>query len=108
MILQSEAGPSKPSKKRIVNYNSSDDNDDLPSPSPSPSKLKKPSAPNGVKKILGDGLTASTPEGTPMKKKRLSENGGREQSDKRKREADKLFATRRELPFYQGGFRRAD
>lgn len=95
-----DPGPSKPTPRRVVNYDSSDDQDDVPSASPSPVKSKGKSAvrANGV--VNGD--SARTPNGTPKKRKRLEQAEGSGDAEKRKKEAEKLYETRRELPFYQG------
>lgn len=82
--------------KRVANFHSdSSGAESLGSPSPSP----KRQPPNGVPKRAG----LTTASGTTTKKRRVAASGQDEAAmRKRKALADKLFETRKELPFYQG------
>jgi hypothetical protein len=90
---------SGPSKKRIVNYDSESGSSEASSPAKP--KTEAPRA-NGLSAEAPNVCAASSPAKKRAKAQAKNGSGKDKDGEKRLKEAERLWETRRELPFYQG------
>lgn len=112
-ITNAEAGPSKPFKmleKRVANFLSDSDGSDGQaelSPRPTPKSKAATKASNGSGTVANDAkkrrVSANGVE-IRQKKKAGGASGKDEGAGARRKEAERLFESRQQLPFYQGQF----